>query len=151
MEFESAPFPYDGKNPVTGKPFFDVFYDGRFGKRGARGHVYWENESYTDSRVLLSIPKGFDIRKPAVMVVFFHGHGAKVDRDVRDPRRQFGRPPGERRDLPAPGGGKVPHEIAADQSRGADDQRVRVTHSNPSTTNLVVVYARTPSLPPSRP
>ena len=84
MEFESAPFPYDGKNPVTGKPFFDVFYDGRFGKRGARGHVYWENESYTDSRVLLSIPKGFDIRKPAVMVVFFHGHGAKIDRDVRD-------------------------------------------------------------------
>lgn len=84
MEFESAPFPYDGKNPVTGKPFFDVFFDGRFGKRGARGHVYWENESYTDSRVLLSIPRGFDIRKPAVMVVFFHGHGAKIDRDVRD-------------------------------------------------------------------
>ncbi len=84
MEFESAPFPYDGKNPITGKPFFDVFFDGRFGKRGARGHVYWENESYTDSRVLLSIPKGFDIRKPAVMVVFFHGHGAKIDRDVRD-------------------------------------------------------------------
>ena len=84
MEFESAPFPYDGKNPITGRPFFDVFFDGRFGKRGARGHVYWENESYTDSRVLLSIPKGFDIRKPAVMVVFFHGHGAKIDRDVRD-------------------------------------------------------------------
>ena len=84
MEFESSPFPYDGKNPVTGRPFFDVFFDGRFGKRGARGHVYWENESYTDSRVLLSIPRGFDIRKPAVMVVFFHGHGAKIDRDVRD-------------------------------------------------------------------
>jgi hypothetical protein len=84
MEFESAPFPYDGKNPSTGKPFFDVFYDGRFGRRGARGHVYWENETYTDPRVLLHIPKGFDIRKPAVMVVFFHGHGAKIDRDVRD-------------------------------------------------------------------
>lgn len=84
MEFESAPFPYDGKNPATGKPFFDVFYDGRFGRRGARGHVYWENETYTDPRVLLHIPKGFDIRKPAVMVVFFHGHGAKIDRDVRD-------------------------------------------------------------------
>ena len=84
MEFESAPFPYDGKNPNTGKPFFDVFYDGRFGRRGARGHVYWETETYTDPRVLLHIPKGFDIRKPAVMVVFFHGHGAKIDRDVRD-------------------------------------------------------------------
>ena len=84
VEFESAPFPYDGKNPVSGKPFFDVFYDGRFGRRGARGHVYWENETYTDQRVLLHIPKGFDIRKPAVMVVFFHGHGAKIERDVRD-------------------------------------------------------------------
>jgi hypothetical protein len=84
MEFESAPFPYDGNNPVTGKPFFNVFYDGRFGRRGLRGQVYWENETYTDPRVLLHIPKGFDIRKPAVMVVFFHGHGAKIDRDVRD-------------------------------------------------------------------
>jgi hypothetical protein len=84
MEFESAPFPYDGKNPITGRPFFDVFFDGSFGKRGARGHVYWENESYTDSRVLLSIPRGFDIRKPAVIVVFFHGHGATIERDVRD-------------------------------------------------------------------
>jgi hypothetical protein len=84
MEFESAPFPYDGKNPVTGKPFFNVFYEGRFGRRGARGKVYWENETYTDPRVLLHIPKGFDIRKPAVMVVYFHGHGARIDRDVRD-------------------------------------------------------------------
>lgn len=84
MEFESAPFPYDGKHPLTGKPFFNVFYDGRFGRRGARGQVYWENETYTDPRVLLHIPKGFDIRKPAVIVVFFHGHGAKIDRDVRD-------------------------------------------------------------------
>ncbi len=84
MEFESAPFPYDGKNPVTGKPFFNVFYEGRFGRRGARGQVYWENETYTDPQVLLHIPKGFDIRKPAVMVVFFHGHGAKIERDVRD-------------------------------------------------------------------
>ncbi len=84
MEFESAPFPYDGKNPVTGKPFFNVFYEGRFGRRGARGQVYWENDTYTDPRVLLHIPKGFDIRKPAVIVVFFHGHGARIDRDVRD-------------------------------------------------------------------
>ena len=84
MELESAPFPYDGNNPSTGKPFFDVFYDGRFGRRGARGQVYWENETYTDPRVLLHIPKGFDIRKPAVMIVFFHGHGARIERDVRD-------------------------------------------------------------------
>ena len=84
MEFESAPFPYDGKNPMTGQPFFNVFFEGRFGRRGARGQVYWENDTYTDPHVLLHIPKGFDIRKPAVMVVFFHGHGARIDRDVRD-------------------------------------------------------------------
>ena len=84
MDFESAPFPYDGKNPMTGQPFFNVFFEGRFGRRGARGQVYWENDTYTDPRVLLHIPKGFDIRKPAVMVVFFHGHGARIDRDVRD-------------------------------------------------------------------
>ncbi len=84
MEFESAPYPYDGTNPATGKPFFDVFFEGRFGRRGARGQVYWENETYVDPRVLLHIPKGFDIRKPAVIVVFFHGHGARIDRDVRD-------------------------------------------------------------------
>ena len=54
--------PFAGRISIAGRPFFDVFFDGRFGKRGARGHVYWENESYTDSRVLLSIPRGFDIR-----------------------------------------------------------------------------------------
>jgi hypothetical protein len=30
----------------------------------------------------LHIPKGFDPNKPAVMVVFFHGHGATLTRDV---------------------------------------------------------------------
>ena len=84
VELEAAPFPYDGINAATGKPFFDVFYDGRFGRRGGRGQVYWENETYSDQRVLLHIPDGFDIRKPALMVVFFHGHGARLDRDVRD-------------------------------------------------------------------
>ena len=27
---------------------------------------------------------GFDVRKPGVIVVFFHGHGATLERDVRD-------------------------------------------------------------------
>jgi hypothetical protein len=34
--------------------------------------------------VLLHIPPGFDPNRPAVMVVFFHGHGAELARDVRD-------------------------------------------------------------------
>jgi hypothetical protein len=55
VEFDGAPFPYDG---------------------GGR--------SYHDNRVLLHIPKGFDARRPAVMVLFFHGHRATLERDVRD-------------------------------------------------------------------
>jgi len=55
VEFDAAPFPYDG----------------------GRG-------SYHDRRVLLHIPKDFDARRPAVMVLFFHGHRATLERDVRD-------------------------------------------------------------------
>ena len=43
-----------------------------------------EGRSYTDSHVLLTVPPGFDVNKPAVMIVFFHGHGATLARDVRD-------------------------------------------------------------------
>ena len=49
-----------------------------------RGHVLWESETFSDDRVLLHIPPGFDPTLPAVMVVFFHGHGADLARDVRD-------------------------------------------------------------------
>jgi hypothetical protein len=45
------------------------------GKRGGR---------YNDNRVLVHVPAGFDVRKPGVIVVFFHGHGATLERDVRD-------------------------------------------------------------------
>jgi hypothetical protein len=55
VEFDSAPFPFDGAR-----------------------------HSYKDRRVLLHIPKGFDARRPGVMVLFFHGHRATLERDVRD-------------------------------------------------------------------
>jgi hypothetical protein len=55
VEFEAAPFPVDG----------------------GRG-------SYHDRRVLLHIPNGFDASRPGVMVLFFHGHRATLERDVRD-------------------------------------------------------------------
>lgn len=47
-----------------------------------RSSVRWEKGAYGDPRVLLHIPKGFDPNKPSVMVVFFHGHGATLTRDV---------------------------------------------------------------------
>jgi hypothetical protein len=40
--------------------------------------------------VLLSIPRGFDPKKPALMVLYFHGNLVKLSRDVRD-RQQLPR------------------------------------------------------------
>ena len=54
--FENSAFPYSGK-------------------QGSR---------YSDNRVLVHVPTGFDVRKPGVILVFFHGHGATLERDVRD-------------------------------------------------------------------
>jgi hypothetical protein len=56
--------------PGSNRPFLDA---GEAGRRGAFG----------DPRVLLHIPPGFDANKPSVMIVFFHGHGAILSRDVR--------------------------------------------------------------------
>lgn len=44
--------------------------------------MLWESTTFGDNRVLLHIPRGFDVTRPAVMVVFFHGHGAELTRDV---------------------------------------------------------------------
>lgn len=82
IKFAAAPFPYDGLVPGTDRPFLDVVKDGQKGHRTARGSVLWQRETFNDSRVLLHIPGGFDINRPAVMVVFFHGHGAELTRDV---------------------------------------------------------------------
>jgi hypothetical protein len=81
--FESAPFPYDGLNPSTGKPFLDVDLNGRRGRHSPRTNaVHWADETYADNRVLLYLPKGFRAAAPAVMVVFLHGNGATLERDV---------------------------------------------------------------------
>ncbi|MGB0086024.1 MAG: alpha/beta hydrolase [Rhodomicrobiaceae bacterium] len=82
VAFDYAPFPYDGTIGRTDLPFFNVAENGRRGHRTPFNRVYWENETYNDPRVLLHIPRGFDIRKPGVIVLFFHGHGAKLERDV---------------------------------------------------------------------
>ena len=62
--FENSAFPYFGKNPRSGEAA--------------------EGGRYSDNRVLVHVPAGFDARKPGVIVVFFHGHGATLARDVRD-------------------------------------------------------------------
>ena len=84
VEFDLAPFPYEGRSP-SGKPFLDVTdEDGRRGHRTWRGGVLWEDVSFSDNRALVHIPKGFDARRPGLIVVFLHGHRATLERDVRD-------------------------------------------------------------------
>jgi hypothetical protein len=87
VDFETAPFPYHGDMPGSDRPFLDAGEEGHRGHVNFRGHVFWEAETYSDDRVLLHIPPGFDPKRPAVMVVFFHGHGADLARDVRDRQR----------------------------------------------------------------
>ena len=81
VSFESAPFPYDGETP-RGVAFLNAGAGGKRGHRTARGGVLWEDQTFSDDRVLVHVPAGFDPNKPAVMVVFFHGHGATLERDV---------------------------------------------------------------------
>ncbi len=47
-----------------------------------RGTQQRASQTYSDNRVLLHIPEGFDANRPAVMIVFFHGHRATLERDV---------------------------------------------------------------------
>ena len=82
-EFVTSPFPLDGSSAAATEYFNEK--DGtKRGRKTATGRIYWENETYNDQRVLLHIPAKFDIRKPGVILVYFHGHGAILERDIRD-------------------------------------------------------------------
>jgi hypothetical protein len=82
VSMTSSPFPYSGLVPRTKRPFLNFKDRGRQGRKTRSGRVYWADKTYSDSRVLLHIPRGFDTGKPAVIVLFFHGHGATLARDV---------------------------------------------------------------------
>jgi len=84
VSMKSSAFPYYGNNPASDAPFLDITKGDRRGHRSYSGRVYWQDETYNDSRVLMHIPESFDLRKPGVIVVFFHGNGATLARDVRD-------------------------------------------------------------------
>jgi hypothetical protein len=81
---KSSAFPYLGNNPRTEQPFLNVSNGERRGHRSYSGRVYWQDETFNDNRVLMHVPENFDIRKPGVIVVFFHGNGATLERDVRN-------------------------------------------------------------------
>lgn len=78
----TAPFPYEGNVAASDRPFLDVDFEGRKGHSTHSGRILWADEIFNDNRTLLHIPKGFDVRKPGLIVVFFHGHGATLERDV---------------------------------------------------------------------
>jgi hypothetical protein len=80
VEFLAGPFPYDGKSP-GGRPFITTDENGRRTHYSARGRAYSET-TFNDQRTLMHMPQGFNIKKPGVIVVFFHGHGAELNRDI---------------------------------------------------------------------
>jgi len=79
VAFDTSPFPYAGQPPGQDKPFWDVEQDGRRGHSSPRGGVYWEDATYSDRRVLLHIPRGFNPSLPAVMIVYLHGNMANLE------------------------------------------------------------------------
>jgi hypothetical protein len=82
VPFSTAPFPYDGPDPETGQPFLDVNEDGRLGHDSPRGGVYWQDQTYSDNRVLIALPKRLDLNRPVLLVVYFHGNGASLEEEV---------------------------------------------------------------------
>ena len=84
VSMKSSAFPYFGNNPRSEAPFLNIAKGDRKGHRSYGGRVYWQDETYSDNRVLVHVPETFDARKPGVIVVFFHGNGATLERDVRD-------------------------------------------------------------------
>jgi hypothetical protein len=84
VDFATAPFPYHGMVPGLNRPFLSGDAESDLHHVNFRGRVFWESKTFSDDHVLLHIPAGFDPSRPAVMVVFFHGHGATLARDVRD-------------------------------------------------------------------
>jgi hypothetical protein len=84
VSLKSSAFPYLGNNPRTEEPFLNISRGERRGHRGMGGKVFWQDETFSDNRVLMHVPESFDAGKPGVIVVFFHGNGATLERDVRD-------------------------------------------------------------------
>jgi hypothetical protein len=82
VTFQTSPFPYDGVIPTDGKPFLDYQEGDRRGHTSPRGQLHLEAEAYSDKRSLLYAPAGFDLTRPALIVVFFHGNFARLQEDV---------------------------------------------------------------------
>lgn len=87
VDFEAAPFPCYGDRPGTNQRSFNAGQEGHPAQADFSSRAPLKSQTYSDDRVLLHIPAAFDPKRPAVMVVFFHGHRAELARDVRDRQR----------------------------------------------------------------
>ena len=84
VAFDTTPFPFHGRAPGASRAFMDVADNGRLGHSSLRNGILWEDQTYSERRVLLSLPSRFDPRKPSAIVVFLHGNEATLERDVVD-------------------------------------------------------------------
>jgi hypothetical protein len=82
VAFNASAFPYRGLVPGTNKPFLDVRQGRRRGHTTSRGDICWEDTTYSDRRSLLYLPAGFNPQRPSLIVLFLHGQGATLERDV---------------------------------------------------------------------
>ena len=82
VAFNASAFPYRSVVPDTNKPFLDARDGKRRGHTNLHGDVYWEDPTYSDRRSLLYLPPGFDPQRPSLIMLFLHGQGATLERDV---------------------------------------------------------------------
>jgi hypothetical protein len=94
-EFNHSAFPYRGQIPPDedhsyARPFLDVNENGRLGHSSMRNGVLWEDQAYNDRHVLIAASPDFNPNAAGAIVVYFHGNGATLGRDVVD-RQQTAR------------------------------------------------------------
>jgi hypothetical protein len=82
IAFNASAFPYRGTVPGSNKPFLDKREGKRLGHTTLRGDVCWEDTTYSDRRSLLYLPPGYNPQQPGLIVLFLHGQGAMLERDV---------------------------------------------------------------------
>jgi hypothetical protein len=82
VAFDASVFPYRSVIPDTDKPFLDARAGRKRGHTSANGDVYWEEPTYSDRRSLLYLPTGYDPQRSSLIVLFLHGQGATLERDV---------------------------------------------------------------------
>jgi len=82
VAFNASAFPYRGNIPGTRKPFLDAKDGKRRGHTTLKGDVCWEDTTYSDRRSLLFLPAGYNPQLPSLIVLYLHGQGATLARDV---------------------------------------------------------------------